>query len=207
MNRLVHAAPALALVLVGCQLAPGGAAKANAPPVSAAASGASAAFVPLTVPPAPTLAPPTPFTLPPTPHPTAPTPVPTKAPAPKPAATTKAAPTTAPPKPSSTPRPSPSKPGPTVTALACTARVSNSSPHDNQTIVVVVQTAAGAEVTVTAHYKSKDTVHTATASPTGQAGIPFDIPTATDGFTVSVDVNAFVGGHNATCSTSFTPAA
>ena len=32
MNRLVYAAPALALVLVGCQMAPGGAATTSAPP-------------------------------------------------------------------------------------------------------------------------------------------------------------------------------
>ena len=85
--------------------------------------------------------------------------------------------------------------------------MSNATPHHNQTIDVLVQTAAGAQVTVTAHYKSKDTVHTSTASGTGHAAVPFDISTATYGFTVLVDVDASVGDQSATCSTSFTPAA
>jgi hypothetical protein len=85
--------------------------------------------------------------------------------------------------------------------------MSNASPHHNQTIDVMVQTSAGAQVTVTAHYKSKLTVHAATADGAGDADVPFDISTATYGFTVSVDVDASLGGQSTTCSTSFTPAA
>jgi hypothetical protein len=70
-----------------------------------------------------------------------------------------------------------------------------------------VQTAAGAQVTVTAHYKSKDTVKAAAADSTGHAIVPFDISTATYGFTVSVEVDASLGDQSASCSTSFTPAA
>lgn len=204
-RRLLYGVPVLALALVGCQLPNAGAAKTIAPAVTPTASGASDALASAIIPSAPSLAPPTPFSLPPTPSPT--TQAPAKTTAPHAAATTKAATAPIPPKPSSTPRPVPTKPAPTVAALACTASVSNASPHHYQTIVVLAQTSAGAQVTVTAHYKSKDTVHTTTASGTGQAGVPFDISTATYGFTVSVDVDASVGGQSAACSTSFTPAA
>jgi hypothetical protein len=204
-RRLLYAVPVLALVLVGCQSSKAGAAKTSAPPATTTASGASAAPVPLTVSSAPALAPPTAFSLPPAPSPT--TPAPAKTTAPRPAATTKAAPAPVPPKPSSTPRPVPTKPAPTVAALACTASVSNASPHHNQTIDFLVQTAAGAQVTVTAHYKSKDTVHIATADSSGHADVPFDISTATYGFTVQVDIGSSLGGQSAACSTSFTPAA
>jgi hypothetical protein len=70
-----------------------------------------------------------------------------------------------------------------------------------------VHTSAAAQVTVTAHYKSKDTVHTATADGSGHADVPFDISTATYGFTVQVDVDVSAGGRSAACSASFTPAA
>jgi hypothetical protein len=74
-----------------------------------------------------------------------------------------------------------------------------------------VQTTADAQVTVTAHYKSKGavkaTVKATTADRTGRAIVPFDISAATHGFTVSIDVDAAAGGQNAACSTSFTPAA
>jgi hypothetical protein len=70
-----------------------------------------------------------------------------------------------------------------------------------------VQTTSGAQLTVTAHYKSKDTVHAATADGSGHAGVPFDIATAGYGFTVDVDVAVSAGGRTTTCSTSFTPTA
>jgi len=68
-----------------------------------------------------------------------------------------------------------------------------------------VQTGAGAHITVTAHYDSKDKVRNATASNTGQARVPIDVSMATYGFTVQVDVDASLGGQTAACSTSFTP--
>lgn len=194
-RRLFYAVPVLALVLVGCQLP-----RAGASGPTATASGASDAIASATIPPAPTLAPPTPFTLPPTPSPTTQTAATTTAP--HAAARTKVARAAIPPKPSSTPRPVPTKP-----ALACTASVSNARPHDNQTIDVLVQTTARAEVTVTAHYKSRDVVQAAAADGTGHATVPFEISSVTYGFTVQVGVDAAVGGHSAACSTSFTPAA
>jgi hypothetical protein len=82
--------------------------------------------------------------------------------------------------------------------------MSNTSPTHNTTTTVEVRTgAAGAAVDVTAHYKSKDTEKTGKASSSGSANIPFDISTATIGFTVDVDVS--VDGGTASCSTSFTP--
>jgi len=104
--------------------------------------------------------------------------------------------------------PSPTKsPIPTTAALSCTASVSNGSPHHGQTVDVLVHTAAGAQITVTAHYKSKDTVHDGAADVSGHADVPFDIATATYGFTVDVDVAVSAGARTMTCSTSFTPAA
>lgn len=199
-RRLLYAVPVLAFVLVGCQLP-----KAGASAVTAAASGPSDGLASAIIPPAPSLAPPTPFSLPPSPSPTTPTAA--KTTAPHAAATTKTAPAPIPPKPSSTPSPVPAKPTPTAAALACTASVSNASPHHNQPIDVLVQTTADAQVTVTAHYKSKDTVKATAADGTGHAVVPLDTSTAPYGVTVSVDVDAAVGGHNAACSTSFTPAA
>jgi hypothetical protein len=70
-----------------------------------------------------------------------------------------------------------------------------------------VQTTAGAHVIVTAHYKSKDTVKATAADGNGHAIVPLDLSNATYGFTVSVDVDAAVGGQSAACSTSFTRAA
>lgn len=199
-RRLVYAVPVLAFVLVGCQLP-----KAGASGVTATASGASGALASAVVPPAPSLAPPTPFSLPPSLGPTMQTLA--KTTAPHAAATTKTTPAPIPPKPSPTPPPVPTKPAPTIAALACTASVSDASAHHNQTIDVLVQTAANAQVTVTAHYKSKDMVKAVAADGTGHAIVPFDISTATYGVAVSVDIDAAVGGQNAACATSFTPAA
>ena len=215
--RLLYAAPLIALAIAGCQPAKAGATKTTAPPVSPTATGTSAALVPAVVSAVPTIVTPTTSAASPAPSLTTPAPAPTATTALQPAAPTTAATTTAatttaarvptPSRASSTALPVPTKTAPAVATLPCTASVSNESPHHNQTIVVLVQTAAGAQVTVTAHYKTKDTVHTATASGAGQAGVPFDISMATYGFTVSVDVHTSVGGQSAACSTSFTPAA
>ncbi len=101
------------------------------------------------------------------------------------------------------------KPAPTTTtktaALTCSASMSNTSPAQNTTTDVLITTAAGASLTVTAHYKSRDTTHAATADGTGHASVPFDISRATIGYTIVVDVSASADGHTATCSTAFTP--
>jgi hypothetical protein len=118
------------------------------------------------------------------------------------------APTTLPAAPTPTKSsPTPPPPAPTTAALSCAASVSNTNPQHEQTVDVLVQTAADAQLTVTAHYKSKDTVHAGTANGSGHADVPFDIATASYGFTVDVDVAVSAGGRTTTCSTSFTPAA
>ncbi|HEX5117856.1 MAG TPA: hypothetical protein VFW65_21955 [Pseudonocardiaceae bacterium] len=77
-------------------------------------------------------------------------------------------------------------------------------PEDNSTTDVVVHTTSGASVTATAHYKTTDTSHSATASG-GRAEIEFRISRATPGRTVEVDVTASLHGRTASCSTSFVP--
>ena len=107
------------------------------------------------------------------------------------------------------PAPTTPQPAPTGTAktaaLTCAASVSNASPAQNSTTSVLVTTAAGASLTVTAHYKSKDTTHSATADGAGHASVPFDISRASIGYTVVVDVSVSANGHTGSCSTAFTP--
>ena len=91
------------------------------------------------------------------------------------------------------------------TVLPCSASMSNGSPAQNSTTDVLVQTAAAATVTATAHYKSTDTSHSTTADGTGSASVPFDISRATLGYTVVVDVSVSLSGQTGACSTSFTP--
>ena len=96
--------------------------------------------------------------------------------------------------------------GPTQPAsLTCTASMSNSTPSDYSTDYVQVQTAAGATVSATAHYKSTDTTHSGTADGSGRASIAFNIGGATKGYTVQVDVTVSGSGTTGSCSTSFTP--
>jgi hypothetical protein len=110
--------------------------------------------------------------------------------APKPAPTAKQAPPPPPPPPPAT--------------ISCTASMSNSSPADYSTTDVLVQTANGATVTTTAHYKTTDTTHSATASG-GIADIPYRISDATAGYPVQVDVTVSSGTASGSCDTSFTP--
>ena len=90
-------------------------------------------------------------------------------------------------------------------SLTCTASMSNPTPSDNSTDDVNVQTAAGAAVSATAHYKTTVTTHTGTADSSGKASIAFNIGGATKGYPVQVDVTVSEGGTTASCSTSFTP--
>lgn len=83
--------------------------------------------------------------------------------------------------------------------------MSNAAPADNSTTDVLVTTMSGAAVSATAHYKSTDTTHSATADSTGRADIQFRISRATPGYTVVVDVEVSKNGSSAYCSTSFTP--
>lgn len=94
---------------------------------------------------------------------------------------------------------------PAATALTCGASMSNAQPAQYSTTDVLVRTSAGASVTATAHYKSKDTTHSASADGSGRADLPFDISRATVGYPVVVDVTVSAHGTTAACQTSFTP--
>jgi hypothetical protein len=95
---------------------------------------------------------------------------------------------------------------PPANPLTCAASMSNPSPADYSTTDVIVHTGvAGATVTATAHYKTTDTTHQATADGNGVADIPFRISRATPGYTVDVDITATAHGATRYCSTSFTP--
>ena len=103
--------------------------------------------------------------------------------------------------------PSPTQSAPASSTLACSASMTDATPTRYSTTTVVVRTAAGADVSATAHYKSTSTTHTAVADGSGVARLPFMISGATLGYTVVVDVIATSGSAHATCSTSFTPTA
>jgi hypothetical protein len=94
-----------------------------------------------------------------------------------------------------------------VSTLTCSASMTDAQPTHNETTDVVVHTGtADADVTATVHYKSKNTTKSGEAASSGTAEIPFDISTATVGFTVEVDVTVTAHGASRSCSTSFTPA-
>ena len=105
------------------------------------------------------------------------------------------------PTPSPTPRPTPKPPVPTT----CAATVSDPTPHHNEVVNVIVQTAPGAHVTVTAHYRTERTTHHTVADAAGQADVPFDVLDAIYGFNVRVVVVASGAGGTVDCSTSYTP--
>jgi hypothetical protein len=83
--------------------------------------------------------------------------------------------------------------------------VSDSTPHHDETINVIVQTAPGVHVTVTAHYSTERTTHHGVADSTGQANVPFDVLNANYGFTVRAVVVASGAGGTADCLTTYTP--
>jgi hypothetical protein len=89
--------------------------------------------------------------------------------------------------------------------VPCHAWVSNSKPRDYSTVDVWVATASRASVTTVAHYKTKNTRHTATANRKGDAEIAYRISDATPGYQVKVSVAVVSGHHGGSCSTSFTP--
>jgi hypothetical protein len=104
-----------------------------------------------------------------------------------------------------TPPPAPRTTAQQSPPLTCSASMSNASPAQYTTTDVIVHTAAAADVTATAHYKSTDTTHTAAAASNGVATIAFAISRATIGYTVDVDVVVSRGGVSSSCFTSFTP--
>jgi hypothetical protein len=92
-----------------------------------------------------------------------------------------------------------------VTALPCSASMSNSHPRDYTTIKVNVHTAAFAGVTTVAHYKTTNTTHHGTAGRRGNVSISYYISGATPGYRVKVSVSVRSGTRRGSCSTSFTP--
>ena len=92
-----------------------------------------------------------------------------------------------------------------VTALPCSASMSNSHPRDYTTIKVNVHTAAFAGVTTVAHYKTTNTTHHGTAGRRGNVSISYYISGATPGYRVKVSVSVRSSTRRGSCSTSFTP--
>ena len=92
-----------------------------------------------------------------------------------------------------------------VTALPCSASMSNSHPRQYSTIKVNVHTAAFAGVTTVAHYRTTNTTHHGTAGHRGNVSISYYISGATPGYKVKVSVSVKSGTRRGSCSTSFTP--
>jgi hypothetical protein len=92
-----------------------------------------------------------------------------------------------------------------VTALPCSASMSNSHPKQYTTVKVNVHTAAFAGVTTVAHYRTTNTKHHGTAGRRGNASISYYISGATPGYKVNVSVSVVKGARHGSCSTSFTP--
>lgn len=100
----------------------------------------------------------------------------------------------------------------TVTQLSVSAAIDDPNPSQNEQVTVTVtvkdQNGAavnGAKVTLTLHYKSKNTVYEGTTNSKGVAVLPFKIGRAAKGFTVEGDIKVTYSGKTATASTSFTP--
>jgi hypothetical protein len=89
--------------------------------------------------------------------------------------------------------------------LACAVLMSNTQPEENHTTEVLVNTAAGATVTATAHFRTTTTSHTDRATATGHTDIPFEVTKGTIGFRVLVDITIKAHGLSRSCATSFTP--
>jgi hypothetical protein len=96
-------------------------------------------------------------------------------------------------------------PGRRSGGLRCAVLMSNTQPEENHTTEVLVNTAAGASVTATAHFKTATTTHTHKAAATGHTDIPFDVTKGTIGFKVQVDITINANGQSKSCGTSFTP--
>jgi hypothetical protein len=89
--------------------------------------------------------------------------------------------------------------------LTCRASMSNAAPKQRSITDVLVSTAARADVTTVAKYKTTNTKKNGKANLLGKATLRYNISTATAGFTVVVDVVVMSGGKSARCSTKFVP--
>jgi hypothetical protein len=89
--------------------------------------------------------------------------------------------------------------------LKCAVLMSNTQPEPGHTTDVLVDTAAGASVTATAHFKTTTASHTGTATATGHTDMPFEVAKDTVGFKVQVDITIKAHGQSRSCATTFTP--
>jgi hypothetical protein len=92
-----------------------------------------------------------------------------------------------------------------LSALPCSARVSNVHPTDYSSLTVYVKTRPRAVVQTTANYRTTSTTHSGVANSSGNAAIAYRISRATSGFTVIVTVVVHLEGASGRCRTSFTP--
>lgn len=99
-----------------------------------------------------------------------------------------------------------------VTKIVVKASVDDETPYQNSTVTVTVlvkdnneKPLNGAKVTLTLHYKSKDTTYNGITDSNGVATIPFKIGRASKGFTVVGDVVVTYNGKTSTTKIQFTP--
>ncbi|MFE7064467.1 MBL fold metallo-hydrolase [Sutcliffiella sp. NPDC057660] len=97
-------------------------------------------------------------------------------------------------------------------SLSAAATISNATPTQNSNLVVSVtvtdgqgNAVSGAEVTLTLHYKSTETVYTGSTGANGVADISFRIGRAAKGFTVEGDISVTANGLTTNTLTAFTP--
>ena len=89
--------------------------------------------------------------------------------------------------------------------LACSVKLSTSSPRQYSTIYVSVHTAAAAAVTTAAHYKTSTNTKHAKADRSGNAKISYYISGATKHRAAPLTVAVAKGTARGTCATSSTP--
>ncbi len=92
-----------------------------------------------------------------------------------------------------------------ATRLACSVKLSTSSPRQYSTIYVSVHTASAAAVTTAAHYKTSTNTKHAKADRSGNAKISYYISGATKHRSVPLTVAVAKGTARGACTTSFTP--
>ncbi|NLP52049.1 MBL fold metallo-hydrolase [Bacillus sp. RO1] len=115
--------------------------------------------------------------------------------------------------PAATPTPPPVEEKPKAKqSLSAAATISNATPTQNSNLIVSVtvkdgqgNAVSGAEVTLTLHYKSTETIYTGVTGANGVADISFRIGRAAKGFTVDGDINVTANGLTTHTSTAFTP--
>jgi hypothetical protein len=90
-------------------------------------------------------------------------------------------------------------------ALPCTATVTKWHPADGTSVGVRVRTAPGAQISVTAHYRTASRGKSARANAAGRHTFRYRISDATPRYRVKVDVLVSQAGQNGSCATWFTP--